>query len=1234
MTYKIIEEPKIEDEIINAVNKKNFVVFTGAGVSRLKPIKCLGWDQLAKNLIEKCFPPGKIRYKEKKSLLENNDHRMVITIIQKKLGNDKLFWDEMKNALKENEKVHGINIYKDIYALRGINVTTNADTYIDEYFNPQNVIYKVEGFDPRNINHANVYHLHGSINDPDSMVFTLSQYFKRYQEHNVQQFIKTIIQENVVLFIGYGLGEFELLEYLFLHNRQNFPSTYSRYILKPYYMGEENLLDMDQKYFDDMGITIIPFAIDKEGYEQLAVIIKDWQETINSRSKHVIDSLNSIDEALSHPSAKKIRNVLQEIRYEPKKQEHLFFNFEKAKNIGLWFRHLKEEDYLDVNNIPFHHKDAKSQRTWLPIYYLHEFAIRKNKTHDKQFLDKFYNVINEIIDYEQKVISDNPYAIPYEMERIIFSIPRNRFTEKYIDYLKIRISKDNLRSSHYLFDILIPKLLKFKNKSLLLKVIDLIFSYRKADERSRGYRTTEVIQLIDTRYLPKIVEQYSSKLYMSTRFDGYKIARRKLDKIIKDEPQSFNMITIRAIDDRTEFEFMFTERFEYQLIYFLRNILLNVGKHVAVQELRYLFRRKHPIYTRLALNTIRCRYVELKEYFWEWGISHHNPLDTVDWKHELWELFKDNSKNFSAQEILRVVNWIESKDFSFYRKGDFDDNEIKAGIAYRKREWLLTLIEANHPDVDKLYEKYSKNNPEPFDHPGFDWWIGHIQSPEKGTTPDMLLKMSNAEIVRMLLDFNGPQRHPREGDSVYDLHNVLEYCVREKPERFIADMDLFRDSDFAYTSAILSGFKDAWKAQKDFSWEPIFNFIETFINNDKFWDYKSVDNSYNYRDWMIQSISDLITAGMRYPMILTDLEYLHKAQSILLRLAERVHSDLEFSGDLITSVLNTTRGHVYENLFIYAIEYAKIVKPTESSKWPQPIKDFLIERVIEHPENSPELWINIGRFFNNLLYLDREWILKNLNALFPQPAIDFWKSTFMAYLYFTQTIYGDIYILLRESGHYQKAIYTEFEKVSIDKDIRSSLMTHIALGYLNGWESLEDPQSLINLVLRRKDPVQIGEFVNYFSRLKTERYDPSIQAKLKTLWRELIRILRIEENNKYFQKSIAYLSLFISKFDKLDEEMIEWIVFSAKYTSEYHVSYLLVEYLKSLSKISAVNVASVYLKLLENDIVLDDDKDDIKDTVESIYQAGEKDLADRICIGYVNRGYLFLRDLYEKYNGD
>ena len=53
MIYKIQPVQPVPKEIVEAVNNETLAVFIGAGVSRL--IGCMGWEQLAQNLVNRCF---------------------------------------------------------------------------------------------------------------------------------------------------------------------------------------------------------------------------------------------------------------------------------------------------------------------------------------------------------------------------------------------------------------------------------------------------------------------------------------------------------------------------------------------------------------------------------------------------------------------------------------------------------------------------------------------------------------------------------------------------------------------------------------------------------------------------------------------------------------------------------------------------------------------------------------------------------------------------------------------------------------------------------------------------------------------------------------------------------------------------------------------------------------------------------------------------------------------------
>jgi hypothetical protein len=124
---EILPTPELPIEIKNAVNNSNLAVFIGAGVSRL--IGCKGWDELAKTLVERCFTEFKpdntrlVSYKEKEFLLLENNPKKVITICQDILETNQkenVYIDELQNALMFKNPPSELNIYNEIYKLRGL----------------------------------------------------------------------------------------------------------------------------------------------------------------------------------------------------------------------------------------------------------------------------------------------------------------------------------------------------------------------------------------------------------------------------------------------------------------------------------------------------------------------------------------------------------------------------------------------------------------------------------------------------------------------------------------------------------------------------------------------------------------------------------------------------------------------------------------------------------------------------------------------------------------------------------------------------------------------------------------------------------------------------------------------------------------------------------------------------------------------------------------------------------
>jgi len=301
--------PEVPPAIIEAVNNDKLVVFIGAGVSRI--IGCMGWNQLAANLINICFTTQNkektgtcISFKEKESLEKENDHKKVITICHyilcEKNGFEKVFFYEFNKSLESNdEKEKKINIYKEIFGLRGINITTNADKHYHKHFLDTNLIFKVNEFSTSSIDRTKLYKIHGTQEYRESLVFTVPG----YNDDQFRSFLTSIFSgEYTVLILGYGMSEFELVD--FLIGKVGYKNVAGKkeirhYTLLPFFSGEENILSFEQSYYNAMGIEVIGYEKDQKGYNQLYDVLKKWNTDINQTSTYTHDSYTEIDELVN-----------------------------------------------------------------------------------------------------------------------------------------------------------------------------------------------------------------------------------------------------------------------------------------------------------------------------------------------------------------------------------------------------------------------------------------------------------------------------------------------------------------------------------------------------------------------------------------------------------------------------------------------------------------------------------------------------------------------------------------------------------------------------------------------------------------------------------------------------------------------------------------------------------------------------------------------------------------------
>ena len=142
---------------------------------------------------------------------------------------------------------------------------------------------------------STVTHLHGSLFEPDEMALTTRSYIERYADrrqsngenlNQTQVFLEDLFRMKSILFVGYGLDELEILEYVILKGKQQLAegSRVARhFILQPFFSHELEIAKAIAAYFEnECGVTLIPFLRDVLDYAQLIEVLEDFAREISA----------------------------------------------------------------------------------------------------------------------------------------------------------------------------------------------------------------------------------------------------------------------------------------------------------------------------------------------------------------------------------------------------------------------------------------------------------------------------------------------------------------------------------------------------------------------------------------------------------------------------------------------------------------------------------------------------------------------------------------------------------------------------------------------------------------------------------------------------------------------------------------------------------------------------------------------------------------------------------------
>lgn len=965
------------------------------------------------------------------------------------------------------------------------------------------------------------------------------------------------------------------------------------------------------------------FAHRSGGYKEPRneeIVLQKWKDFEDILGLLVGNYYNLIirvlDVILEHE--KPSRKVLLEISNLLKKDayKNYFFNNLKSK---FWLKKLRDYGYFSPHNnpTPYELSGREGYKTpyWPELKYLEKIAVENTKEGDKEIEEAIFEIINGIMSYKNKDNKriDNSRT-DFSILKILCTLPTNNINDLHLKFIEEAL---NTRWGNHLFartlcEEFIPRLIKDKAKDLILGLLEITLSFiEEKDKLGREYKS--------------IIEEYIFNDFLNKNKEGIadlcgkkasRIGIKKIEEIIKKDKFKFDIHSIWTIKD--EEQPRSTDDYNYQIIRFVRDIYEHSNPETIKENISILLNKKHSIFKRIAIHVINHHYKNLNDLFWQ-GWQDNNPLDDYQLKPEIYELFKSNCTLFYKEQIMIIINWINTEDYK---------EKTKEAKAYRKREWLETLISTNNPKVLEEYEKNKKINPIPITYPGKVIWmdIRGIRDMSPIST-EKLLKMTNEQIAQYLINFKEEEffdKPTQEG-----LEDTLRKSITENPSKYTEDLPPFFKLSFSYHRVILQGLNKAWRENKSFHWENVFDYISAIIDvgNDNyrdFWEVEYEKDHYNCRNSIINEVAHLIHEGTKNDDHAFDKMLLPIAERILLLLARNVKSSLNTTGDLHSRIINSVKYDIFSAMISYSLRYVRTNPDlAKEDRWKKEIKDDFTNRL---GNETSEFYFTLGQYFLSLYYLNKEWVQKNINKIFYKKDKLLYKSSIIGFFAYTNKVYLEIYNLLKGNNILLDALNYEFS----ERHINEKVIQYICIGYIEDWEELKDPNSLISKILEDKKEYQIAEVVRFVEMFR-ENLTEKIRQKIKPLWERIFNIILENEEKSEFQNIAVELIDWLNLVDKIDEDIFNWLKLSVKYINQYNPGWIYRKFYKHIDK-NPEKIGKLILEMLKYKVPATYDTEYITKVVEVLYSKNQKEIADKICNIYGENGYYFLKDTFKSHN--
>jgi hypothetical protein len=311
MTNDIAPIPEVPARLHGAAEDRTLIPFVGAGASRLAG--CPDWNEFANAALREFVERGKFTHAQIDQVKHLNPRiRLSIALSLQSTTGIKIDFQKLLHREPRQDHATGQQLYSHLSKLAKTFVTTNYDEWLDEEIpvrqadlsgasirvpeptpRPRTVIYRPSDLTVENLDREDaVIHLHGSVKEPEGMILTTLDYVRHYandrryrdqeRRNYVPTFLEHLFRNKTVLFVGYGLDELEILEYIIVKapTTDETARPPGHFLLQGFFSHERELMVNTRTYYRECGIELIPFLRDRADWMQLVYVLESFARSV------------------------------------------------------------------------------------------------------------------------------------------------------------------------------------------------------------------------------------------------------------------------------------------------------------------------------------------------------------------------------------------------------------------------------------------------------------------------------------------------------------------------------------------------------------------------------------------------------------------------------------------------------------------------------------------------------------------------------------------------------------------------------------------------------------------------------------------------------------------------------------------------------------------------------------------------------------------------------------------